>query len=262
MAQQPTTQGEGTPVPARRRLRLGLAAVAVCAGLIGLVASLTGLVVGLMPRQFSAAEQQKIIFWEMAKRWRTWPAGKIFPARVTYGLPGRVLDSSTGLDLSARRVGIAPQAPCAAAVDRAAARVLAGYGCVAVLRATYVDATGAFVTTIGVVVLGGARDAAVVRPALPGSGDRRPGVRAVAFPGTLTASFADRSRQVGSSIPAGPYVVMYTAGYADGRPYLVGEKDQYALDELRSASHGIAAVIGRRIGAPPASPHCPGAPGC
>lgn len=235
---------------------------ALIVGVIGLVASLIGLVAGVMPRHFSASEQQKIMLWEMAKRWRTWPAGQIFPARVRYGLPGQVLDSATGLNLYARRVGIALQAPCAAALDPAAAHVLARYGCVAVLRATYVDATGAFVTTVGVAVLRGARDAAMMRRALPGSGDRRPGVRAVPFPGTLTASFADRSRQVGSSIAAGPYIVLYTAGYADGRPYLVGQKDQYARDELLSASQGVAAVIGRRIGALPASPHCPGAPGC
>ncbi len=204
--------------------------------------------------------------WEIGKRWRAWPAGKIFPARVAYRVPGQVLDSKADLRLSARRVGIAPEAHCAAAADRPAARVLARYGCTAVLRATYADATGAFVTTVGVVVLRGARDGIAAQRSLPGSAgmrhDLRPGVHAAPFPGTLTASFADRSRQVSSSIPAGPYLVMYTAGYADGRPHQGGVSDEYAVGELVSASEGIAANIASRIGALPAPPHCPGTAGC
>ena len=39
-----------------------------------------------------------------------WPAGKIFPATITYRVPAGVLASKTGLGLSARRVGIASQA--------------------------------------------------------------------------------------------------------------------------------------------------------
>jgi len=246
----------------RRRPRLALAVTAVIAGLIGLAASVSGLVIGVMPRHFSAAEQQRIMSWEVGKRWRAWPAGKIFPATITYRVPAGVLASKTGLSLSARRVGIASQAPCAAAADAAAARVLAGYGCAALLRATYADATGAFVTTIGVAVLGRAGQGPAAQAALPGSGELRPGVHAVGFPGTLTASFTDRSRQVSSSVPAGPYLVMYTAGFADGRPRLPGDTDSYAERELLTAAERLAGYVANRIGAPPAPPRCPGAPGC
>ncbi len=144
----------------------------------------------------------------------------------------------------------------------AAARVLAGYGCAALLRATYADATGAFVTTIGVAVLGRAGQGPAAQAALPGSGELRPGVHAVGFPGTLTASFTDRSRQVSSSVPAGPYLVMYTAGFADGRPRLPGDTDSYAERELLTAAERLAGYVANRIGAPPAPPRCPGAPGC
>jgi hypothetical protein len=234
--------------------------------LAGLVASAVGLAIAVMPRHFTAAEQQKIMSWEAGKRWRTWPAGRIFPASVTYRVPGQVLASKTGLSLPAHRVGIAPEAPCATASDRPAARVLARYGCTAVLRATYADATGAFVVTIGVAVLhsgpDGAAGAAGAQPAMPGSGNLRPGVRVAAFPGTLTAPFANRSRQVSSSIAAGPYLVMYAAGYADGRPHLKANGDSYAEGELLTASEGIAGYIASRLGAPAAPAHCPGTPGC
>ena len=96
---------------------VALAITAVIAGLIGLAASVSGLVIGVMPRHFSAAEQQRIMSWEVGKRWRAWPAGKIFPATITYRVPAGVLASKTGLGLSARRVGIASQAPCAAATS-------------------------------------------------------------------------------------------------------------------------------------------------
>ncbi len=232
------------------------------AGLIGLAASASGLVIGVMPRHFTPAEQHAIVSWEVGKRWRAWPAGKIFPASIAYRVPAGVLASKTGLSLSARRVGIAPQAPCAAAADRAAARVLARYGCAALLRATYADATGAFVTTVGVAVLRGAAEGAAAQAALPGSGELRPGVRAVGFPDTLTASFTDRSRQVSSSVAAGPYLVMYTAGFADGRPRLAGDTNSYAESELLTASVRLAGYVASRLGAPPARPRCPGAPGC
>ena len=158
-------RSRGAGLPARPRL--GLAVTAVVAGLIGLAASLVGLDVGIMPRHFTASEQQKIISWEVGKRWRTWPAGEIFPAAVTYQIPATNLASDTGLTLTARRVGIAPEASCATVTDTAAAGLLARHGCAAVLRATYVDATGAFVTTVGVAVLPSARAAMRWPPRCP-----------------------------------------------------------------------------------------------
>ncbi len=246
--------------PPRPRLRL--AATAVVAGLIGLVASLVGLGIGVMPRHFTAPEQQKIISWEVGKRWQAWQAGEIFPASVTYQVPATSLASDRGLILTARRVGIAPEASCATVTDSAAARVLAGHGCTTVLRATYADATGAFVTTVGVAVLPSARAATAVETALSGPGTFLPGVRPAAFPHTLTAWFGDAGRQVSLSMSAGPYLVMYTAGYADGRPRAGAQGDRYGQSELLSAAEGIADDIVGKIGAQPPPPVCPGVPGC
>jgi hypothetical protein len=216
----------------------------------------------IMPRHFTAAEQQKIISWEIGKRWRTWPAGEIFPASIAYQVPASILASDTGLTLTARRVAIAPGASCGTVTDAAAAQILARGGCTTVLRATYVDAAGAFVTTVGVAVLPSARAAAAVNTALSGPGTLRPGIRAAAFPGTLTAWFADRSRQVSLSISAGPYLVIYAAGYTDGRPRAAADGTHYAQSELLKSAEGIAGYIAGKISAQPPVPACPGAPGC
>jgi hypothetical protein len=87
-------------------------------------------------------------------------------------------------------------------------------------------------------------------------------VRALAVSGTLAAGFGDAARQMSSVVAAGPYLVMYTTGYADGRPREQLQSSQYAEGEMVSVSVGIADSIAARIGAPPPFPHCPGAPGC
>lgn len=231
-------------------------------GLIGLATSLTGISIGISPRHFTPAEQQKIVSWKIGARWRTWPAGRIFPARIPYELPAASLASTTGLTLIARRVGIMPEASCTGATDAAAAKVLARYGCEAVLRATYADAAGAFVTTVGVAVLPDAKAGAAAHGALAGSGADQPGVSAVGLPGTLTAWFTNNGRQVSSSIVSGPYLVMYAAGYSDGRPRQTADANQYAGDELLRVSESIAGDIAARIGAQPRPPRCPGSPAC
>jgi hypothetical protein len=261
-ADQATQAASFTRPGQRPRRRVGLAVTAVLAGLIGVAASLAGLDVRITPRHFTAAEQQRITSWEVGKRWRTWPAGKIFPAAVTYQLSAANLASDKSLTLSARRVGIAPEAPCVTVTDAAAARLLAGHGCAAVLRASYTDATGAFVTTVGVAVLPSAHAAAAVAAALASPGTFSPGVRVASFPRTLTAWFGDQDRQLSLSMPAGPYLVMYAAGYADGRPRAGGQGDRYGQGEMLSAAKGIAGFVAARMGAQPPVPTCPGTPGC
>ncbi len=244
------------PRPARWRYRVLLAGL--IAGLAGLAISVAAVAVHLLPRTFSAAQQQQIIGWEMGKRWRTWPAGRIFPARIPYQLPAAALDSGTVVRLDARRVGIAPQASCRSATDPAAWRVLARHGCRAVLRATYQDSTGTFAVTVGVAVLPGLNQASRSGHDLP----RGSGVRAVRFGHTLMAGFGDAARQLSSATTAGPYLIMSTVGYADGRHHVRESADPYDKDEMLSVAEGISAWIGARIGAAPPVPHCPGGPAC
>jgi hypothetical protein len=254
--------------------RTGLIVVALVAGITGLAASVLGVAAALLPRQFTAGQAQQIMAWETGKRWRTWPAGEVFPAALGYQLPGGSLGANSGLGLTAHRDGIGPQESCAAATDRAAGRVLDQHGCTALLRATYTDATGAFVTTVGIAVLPSPRASGQARDALtaagsaakgappPMSAGQGQGVRALAVRGTLAAGFSDAQRQISSVVAAGPYLIMYGTGYADGRPREQLQPGQYAEDELVSVSVGIANSIASRISARPPIPHCPGAPGC
>jgi|CZKT01.1.fsa_nt_gi hypothetical protein len=251
----------GTRAGNGARWRLGVVLAALVVGLAGLAVSAAGAAGQLLPRKFSLAQQQQIIGWQTARRWRTWPAGQIFPAAVTYQLPGYSLASGAGLTLTARRMGIAPQATCRSGTDPAAARVLARTGCAAVLRATYADSTGSMIVTVAVAVLPSATVAGAAVSQLS-HGRLGSGVRAVPFPGTLASAFGSRERQLSYAVNSGPYLVMWTAGFADGRPRVPLASDDYTAQEMTSVADGVADAVVLPLGALPATPHCPGAPGC
>jgi hypothetical protein len=232
------------------------------AGTAGLAVSVTGAVIQLMPRSFSAAQREQIMAWEIGKRWRSWPAGEIFPQAIAYTLPGRAFGGGPPLPLTAQRVGIAPQAPCRSAMARAAASVLAQHGCLAVLRATYEDTTKTLAVTVGVAVLPAMPAAQKSADALGSPSDPRSGVRAVAFRRTATARFGDRSQKLSWDRVAGPYLVLATVGYADGRPWLARGDDTYTQAELLSLASGAVQRVAAGLGAMPPPPHCPGSPAC
>ncbi len=238
-------------------LLLGLA-------LAGLAAALTGVVVQLLPRTFSAAQKQQIMAWEMGRRWRLWPAGEIFPPAVHYQIPAPALGGPTGLTLAARRVGIASQAPCLAATDPAVAKVLLRHGCTAVLRATYIDATQSLAVTVGVAVLRSPPAARAALRSLPGLNGQRlaPGLRAVPFRHTLVTRFGDRQRQLSWDRAAGPYLVFATVGYADGRRRVNESSDLYASAEMVGLENGIGGWVAAKLGAVPPPAQCPGGPAC
>lgn len=233
-------------------------------GIAGLGVSLAGLTMQLMPRQFTARQQQQIIDWEAAQRWRVTPAGQIFPASVSY-----TATSALGgdLSLSANRIGIARQASCAAATDPTAAAVLTRNGCQAVLRATYTDGTDSYVVTIGVAAFSTTAQAAAAEreltgPTLTRAGDVPQGVRTVAFKDTPAAWFTDGRRQISASRSAATYVFFYTVGYADDRPLVQVASDQYTDGEMTSLGTGVAQAVESMLAKPVKQPHCPGAPGC
>jgi hypothetical protein len=237
--------------------------VAAIFGGIGLVVSLTGLAIQLLPRHFSAAQQRQILTWEVSRRWRTLPAGEIFPATVHYQLSASALEDLTPMPLQASRVGIAPQAACAAVTDAAAARVLDADGCQALLRATYTDESATYVVTVGVAVFGSAAQATAASAAInQATASPQPGVDAASFAGTPAGSFGNGQRQLTRTQAAGSYVVMYAAGYADGRPRVSIGNDSYAQGEMTAAASGVAQNVATTLGSPPPAPHCPGTPGC
>lgn len=249
----------------------GVAAAVLVIAVAGLIVAASGLTIRLLPRHFTSAQRQRITTWEVAGRWHDLTAGQIFPATIGYAPPKELSDIGSSVTLTARRVGIAPQAACGSAghpaVDSAAVAVLARNGCEAVLRATYTDGTGTYVATVGVAPFPSAARADAAEAALGAkrlrmSGGRVPSVLALPFAGTLAASFSDSRRQVTRNIVVGPYLVMYAIGYTDGRPLVPVSADGYADAEMTSFGAGVAKSAADTLGAPPATPHCPGTPGC
>ncbi len=259
----PGNEGEAAPPgPGRSGWRRGLTVMALLVGTAGLAASAAGVSAQLLPRKFTAVQQQQILAWETAQRWRTMRADKIFPATVTYQLPGNALEASAQLPLTAYRVGIARQATCKAAADPAAATVLSANRCAAVLRATYADETDSMLVTIGVAVMPGTTAAKSAASELSAGQQLHPGVEAVPFRGTLAGAFGDQQRQLSWAVSAGPYLIMSAVGYADGRPREQVSSDPYASQEMTSLADGVAHAVGEPLGAPPPPPRCPGGPGC
>ncbi len=216
------------------------------------------------PRTFTAAQQQQITDWEYGQRWRELPAGTIFPAAASYA-PPEALDDDPSLTLAAQRIGIAGQTSCASATDPTAAAMLDGAGCSAMLRATYVDETDSFVVTVGAAVLPTAAKAQTAARAVDGAGARAglgPTVRTARFPGTPAGEFTDRQRQLSGAAARGTYVVLYTVGYADGRPKENVRQDAYTTAEMTSMGTGLANDVLSALAAPVPPPHCPGVPGC
>jgi hypothetical protein len=262
----------GGPPRRPRRRRRAAALVVLALGVAGLAVSAVGISVQVLPRRFTATQQHQIQAWEIASRWQELTAAQIFPATVTYSLSAATLQDTVPLSLDAVRVGIAPQSTCARGVTTAAAAaVLRRSGCKAVLRATYVDATKSYILTIGVAVL---PTAAAALDASQGLSQTRltsdesghatrlsPGVLVVRFRGGTSALY-DYSRQIAANLTAGPYLMMYTAGYADSRPQVNVSEDPYSDAEMTALATGVEQTIAHRLDAPPAVPHCPGALEC
>lgn len=166
--------------------------------------------VALHARRPTAAERAVAAAAAVARRWRTWPSGRIFPATLGY--------TSLGSDDTAHRVGISPDDQCAAALDPALDGPARRDGCRAGLRASYVDELHGVVYTTGVLAFPSPAQAQAFDRGLPPGRPPGAALRALAFPGTVAARFADNTRQAATARQDGPYVLLTVAGYADGRP--------------------------------------------
>lgn len=224
-----------------------------------------------MPRRFTDSQKQRIEAWEVGQRWRTTPKTRLFPAKVDYDLVGNQIGASGSLKLLARRLVIAKQAPCSrvAAGGRKLVSMLDRDGCQTVLRATYTDSTSSLVLTVGVAVLHSEESATSAAKYLTGNTATSDGatsshvlLRPVSVPGTPAAAFGTKQRQLAWVVNSGSYLVMATAGYADGRPGVPIASDSYAYLEMTSLARGVAVDIATPLGVPAPVPHCPGGPGC
>jgi hypothetical protein len=230
----------------RRRLWLVVAAV-TAVGYLAVGVAATGRVYWEFHRKPTKGELYRAAAEEVRDRWRTWSAERIFPGSVPY-------TAEQGGIEHARRVGIAPGKACTTGIEPGPAAVLLRNGCRALLRATYVDQLQGIVLTVGVAALTDDRAASAAREALLPVDPTRPGatLRALPFPGTVTARFGDTARQYVSVGQAGPYVVITVAGQTDGRPGA-------AVRKKHTGAFLLASEIGGNIAealALPADPDC------
>jgi hypothetical protein len=247
--------------PARPAWRWVATLLVLAVGLVGLAAAAVGAAHQLMPRQFTATQERQIMTWEMARRWRADPAGEIFPLNLTYQQPSPVIAPASNETLGARRLGIGRQGSCEPAVSSSAAQVLAAHGCSVLLRATYLDSSGSMLVTVAVAVLPDTSAATAVASALsPAHAGIALGTLAVR--GTAAARFKNRQRQLAYATSEGPYVVLATAGFTDGRPHELLLTDSYYDREMTNLVTGLTNAIATRLGQRPPVPSCPGAPGC
>jgi hypothetical protein len=198
-------------------------------------------------RPLTDAERAKYVQEDVARRWQAWPVGMLFPEELEYTALGRAQQF-------ARRVGVAPEAPCASVTDSPVASVLRGHGCLAMLRATYVDQTSTFAITVGVAVLRDEGTRVETSARLPV--DDRVGVRPVAFPGTVTDTFGAAQRQRTGWVGAGPYIVFSTVGYTDGRVRDSVSPEEPLNSEMWPTAQSIAGRIARFLAEPPDVPRC------
>jgi hypothetical protein len=187
----------------------------------------------------------------------------MFPDSVSYMVLSGDLESTSGLTLQARLLSIDPATSCAAALSGAAAQALSQHGCTAAMRATYVDSTGSLVATVTVAVLPSTAAERSVIQELTDNGVSAELVRALPVPGTPAAGFSNSERQLTSATGAGPYVILSTVGFADGRPHDARlSEDSYLEDEMLSLTSGLANTAEQALGKPLPPLVCPGAPEC
>jgi hypothetical protein len=232
--------GTGPP-PARVRHR-GLAITltafgGVCCLLAAVLAGRAA--IAQQTRRPTAAERAAAAATAVARRWRAWPAGRIFPATLDYTT--KLLDNET-----ARRVGISPDDQCAAALGPALAGPARRDGCRAGLRASYVDELQGVVYTTGVLAFPSPAKARAFDRGLPSARPLAAALRALAFPGTAAARFADDARQTATARQDGPYVLLTVAGYADGRPAATtGQYDKMAFAAAGQLTRAILVPLTR-----------------
>ncbi len=225
----------GAPAPRRRRRRGLVAVIAlIVLGLVGVLGG--GAALGKeLTRKATRAEQAAALAAEIASRWQRLPAGKIFPATVTYF-------NSEGDHATAALAGIVPETSCRQALEPAAFQRIHALSCAVMLRASYLDAAGTQAATVGIAVMASPAAAQRIQsgldPMKAGSG-----LYAVPVGGTLADTFGNAQRGADGAEIAGPYLMLFTAGYADGIP----GSDVTSNDELVALGSGVLAAVQKNL---------------
>ncbi|MFJ9738796.1 hypothetical protein [Streptomyces sp. NPDC101166] len=213
---QPEGYGDTSPRAGRRRVRGRTLAAATCVvlglGLIGGAATGSWLVGD------AAGSGERSAYATAGGLWHNVPVDQLFPPTVDGQGAG-----PGGADRTWTRVAVAPDSGCAGALDPLLLQVLAPVGCSRLLRATYVDATQSYVTTVGMIFTeadqAGMRALATRfdKEGLAHRTDLMP--RTYAPPDTVAAGFGDAQRAswTVSVLTDAPVVVYAVSGWADGR---------------------------------------------
>ncbi|MFD9486630.1 hypothetical protein ACFWBX_22145 [Streptomyces sp. NPDC059991] len=221
------------PIPvaapaARRRGRVVAAAVCLVLG-VGL---LGGAAAGSWLSGESGGADARGGYTAAREMWHSTPVDTLFPPTITGGGAG-----PGGADRVWTRVGVAPDAGCAGALDPLLLKVLQPVGCARLLRATYTDATSTAVTTVGLVFTEADADAmAALRTRFSDEslGDRDDLMpRPYAVKGTPAARFGDKQRASWTVrvLTDAPVVVYSVTGFADARTVTAPQPADRALDE-------------------------------
>ncbi|MFJ7076578.1 hypothetical protein [Streptomyces sp. NPDC098781] len=207
---------QARPRPLGMRIRPRIAVAAACvvlgAGLIG------GAVTGSWLVGDSGDGGARDTFTEAGGLWHSVPVDQLFPPTVsgTGAGPG-------GADRIWTRIAVAPDTGCANAFDPLLRKALAPVGCERLLRATYIDATQSYVTTVGLLFTTAdatamrSLDARFAKEGLDRRTDLMP--RPYAAKGTPAAGFGDEQRAAWtvSVLTDAPVVVYAVSGWADDR---------------------------------------------
>ncbi|GGP49026.1 hypothetical protein [Streptomyces melanogenes] len=212
----------------RRRGRVVAAAVCLVLG-IGL---LGGAAAGSWLSGGSGGADAHGGYTAAREMWHNTPVDTLFPPTLNGSGAG-----PGGADRVWTRIGVAPDAGCAGALDPLLLKALQPVGCVRLLRATYTDASSSAVTTVGLVFTEADADAmGALRTRFSDEslGDRDDLMpRPYAVAGTPAARFGDKQRASWTVrvLTDAPVVVYSVTGFADARTVTAPQPADRALDE-------------------------------
>ncbi|WDF44566.1 hypothetical protein PBV52_08530 [Streptomyces sp. T12] len=219
-------QARPRPLGVRIRPRIAGAAACVVLGLGLIGGALTGSWLIGDPGEAGAQDT----FAAAGSLWHSIPVDKLFPPTVIGQGAG-----PGGADRTWTRIAVAPDTGCANAFDPLLRKALAPAGCQRLLRATYIDATQSYVTTVGLLFTKAdaaamrALDTEFTKEGLDRRSDLMP--RPYAAKGTLAAGFGaeQRASWTVSVLTDAPVVVYAVSGWADDRTVDEPEPAQEAM---------------------------------
>ncbi|GAA3258026.1 hypothetical protein [Nonomuraea helvata] len=229
------------------RIALGL----VVAG-FGLLAVLGG--GALIAHAYSNSQQVIHNSAYSRELWRNVPVEKLFPPYLGREHPDKGY-SSPNNERGWTRAAISTDTSCKTALSGEVARTAAERGCVAAMRATYVDDTGGTAATVALIAFGDSKAGLDLEDVIREAQEKPDhAVRALAAPGTQWKDSA-RTGNGGRLVGEAPVFVAVTSGPADGRrPGQLPEpwgKRSYPQQEDREAwaytAQGLAESLATRL---------------